>query len=229
MAEATGAPVPALGAAPETAFHFGVTAPGPATALTDVFGPMAKLYMGGPKHNSLCAALASQEEAVASVEQLKAMPRSELAALIKLEKLPVDRTIGNLCRVLDPTIEGGYKWSNNAPADGRRKAGGNGSNKKVVTSDAPALDFSTWRYPMTMFNGVPKKGEKDFMDDADLVILLDNTWCVTQEIPTILSYVAPMPTAENVWLMQVASLTCTQDNKCPGGCCDLAPGCRCEW
>ena len=28
--------------------------------------------------------------------------------------------------------------------------------------------------------------------------------------------------------MQVASLTCTQDNKCPGGCCDLAPGCRCE-
>ena len=24
--------------------------------------------------------------------------------------------------------------------------------------------------------------------------------------------------------MQVASLTCTQDNKCPGGCCDLAPG-----
>ena len=53
-----------------------------------------------------------------------------------------------------------------------------------------------------MFDGVPKKGEKAEMGKEDVATLLDNTWCCTQEIPSMLSYLRPSA-AMGVWLMQV--------------------------
>ena len=188
---------------PAAGFTMGVSEPPGDTPLEQVFSPMVAIYSGGTKHSVLCANLAMLDPPIKIVRDLKeTLTRSELAAHVKTAGLTVDRTIANIGRILQPGAGLGFKWTTLA-IGAKKRVGGNGSNKKVdVESGAPPIDYTTWRWPMVMFDGVPRKGEKVQCDNDDIGRLLDNTYCITQEIPSMRSYL-PRGPAENLWLQAV--------------------------
>ena len=72
----------------------------------------------------------------------EALARSELAALIKMEGLPIDRTIGQPRPRARPHDGGRLQVDlRGNTLTGKRARGGNGNNAKLPLAAAPPLDF----------------------------------------------------------------------------------------
>jgi len=92
-----------------------------------------------------------------------------------------DKTVNSFSRVLKPSTPGGFQFFKSIDIGGKRLAGGDGHNAPVFSLQSlPLLDLQTFTISSLILQNVPPKGSKDFMDDADLGVLFDNTWLWTQ-------------------------------------------------
>ena len=169
--------------------------------LKDLVRRSAILLPTPEKWIAMVANLAAREEAVINVEDvLTGMSTAEMKEEFARAGLHPGRSIGRLARIINPAAPNEVFLVSRA----KGKQGGSGNNKPVFDLDEEnPLNFATWEYPDAMFDGVPGKLEKDYMEEKDVERLLDNSWLVTQQIPQLRSYIRPV-SARNVWDTQVA-------------------------
>ena len=92
-------------------------------------------------------------------------------------------TLRTLARLLEPSVPNGFVWvKHKKSAMAKRAPGGNGNNKPSVTLEqqleqegVEPLNPRTFQWADAVFDGVPRKGEADKINDH-VDTLFDNTW-----------------------------------------------------
>jgi hypothetical protein len=181
---------------------YGLSDPPDATLLKDVILPMDSLYAGGGKYRLLQQAYAQKEMPILTVGDFKTgTTKKELLHEIKLARLPGRAAMMHIARVLSPKSPSGYAFVATQTGD-KRKRGGTGANKPVSPQTGAPLNFASWRFPMTIFKGVPLKGQTTHISQRGLLRAMDNTLLVMQDIPQLGMYMRPKE-AVNVWISQM--------------------------
>ena len=141
--------------------------------------------------------MAARDPPVETVGVIKGLPASVVKQAARgVISVPCLKA---LARLIDPA---GFEWQQGElPRGVKRKAGGNGNNKVLITlkeqlekEGVEELNTATFRWDQEVFRGVPKKGEAVSLN-AHVQTLFDNTWLAMNKVRVLPSPLTALPTA----------------------------------